>query len=329
MLDPAGGARIRELIATQTIFAYHNPRWNYMDDASKRIGFQAAKPNPLLLEAARTYPAYVPLPTTRLFRSYPGIYYEGCVHETITRRLAALNLPTASADFIVHHFGHAEDASEERHQKDALYQTLGEKKLKANPNDPQALLELGLAELEHARRPETALALFERASHLSPQSAAAWLYAGVCLVRLAKIPEALEKLEQAANLGLETGVYFQALGDAHFQAGHFAQASAAYMRLAPLGETSPLSETKLGACEVRLGLVEQGTRRMQQAIAAAPEYAELYDILAAAALLSGNLAVAVDSMEARLRLGNPTAFHIQLVSAIQAQFNQQQAAKIA
>jgi hypothetical protein len=68
---------------------------------------------------------------------------------------------------------------------------------------------------------------------------------------------------------------------------------------------------------------------MQQAIAAAPEYAELYDILAAAALLSGNLAVAVDSMEARLRLGNPTAFHIQLVSAIQAQFNQQQAAKIA
>jgi tetratricopeptide (TPR) repeat protein len=329
MLDPAGGARIRELIQTQAVFAYHNPRWNYMRDASTRIGFQAAKPNPALLDDARSYPAYIPLPTTRLFRSYPGIYYEGCVHETVTRRVAALNLPTASADFIVHHFGHAEDASEERHQKDALYQTLGERKLKANPNDPQALLEMGLAELEHARRPETALALFERASHLSPQSAAAWLYAGVCLVRLAKIPEALERLEQAASLGLETGVYFQALGDAHFQAGHFAQASAAYIRLASLGETSPLSETKLGACEVHLGLVEQGTRRMQQAVAAAPEYAELYDILAAAALLSGNLPVAVKTVEARLRLGNPTAFHIQLVSAIQAQFNQQQAAKIA
>jgi hypothetical protein len=45
--------------------------------------------------------------------------------------------------------------------------------------------------------------------------------------------------------------------------------------------------------------------------------------------LSGNLPVAVKTVEARLRLGNPTAFHIQLVSAIQAQFNQQQAAKIA
>jgi tetratricopeptide (TPR) repeat protein len=329
MLDPAGGARIRELIQTQTLFAYHNPRWNYMRDASKRIGFQSAKPNPFLLDDARSYPAYVPLPTTRLFRSYSGIYYEGCVHETVTRRLAALHLPTASADFIVHHFGHAEDDSEERQQKDEFYQTLGEKKLKANPNDPQALLEMGLAELEHAHRPETALALFERASQLSPQSAAAWLYAGVCLVRLSKIPEALEKLEQAASLGLETGVYFQALGDAYFQAGHFAQASAAYMRLVSIGETSPLSEPKLGACEVRLGLVEQGTRRMQQAIATAPEYAELYDILAAAALLSGNLPVAVKTVEARLRLGHPTAFHVQLVAAIQAQFEQQQAAKIA
>ena len=329
MLDPAGGARIRQLIENPHVHAFHNPRWNYMPDRNAHLGYRAAKLNPVLLEESRPFPVYVALPTTRLFRNHPGIYYEGCVHETVTRRLAALRLPTAAADFIVHHFGHAEDAKEERHTKEALYRTLAEKKLKTNPNDPQALLELGLAELEHDHRPDAALAHFERACTLSPQSAPAWLYTGVCLVRLARIPEALARLDRAAHLGLATGVLWQTLGDAHFQAGHFAEARAAYSRLATLRETSPLSEAKLGASELRLGLVKEGIERMQKAIAAAPDCGELYDILAAGALLTGNLPLAVETMEARLRLGSTTEFHTQMVAAMQAQFNQRQPAPAA
>jgi tetratricopeptide (TPR) repeat protein len=324
MLDAAGGARISKLIDSHIAFAYHNPRWNYMRDMNARLGFQTAKPNPVTFEESRPYPAYVPLPTTRLFRSHPGIYYEGCVHETITKRLAALNLATGRADFVVHHFGHAEDAETDRQKKDELYHVLGEKKLCANPDDPQALIEMGLAELEHARRPAAALAHFERVCELSPESAAAWLYAGVCLVRLTKLPEALVRLERASSLGLQTGLLYQAVGDAHFHSGNFTQARAAYVQVADLGEASPLSEAKRGACDVNLGSVAEGVRRMQRAVESAPAYGELYDILAAASLQVGNLLLATQTLQTRLRMGKPTDFHFKLAAVLQMEFKARQ-----
>lgn len=318
MLDERGGAEIRELVEAPDVYAYHNPRWNYVCDSSTRLGFQAARPNPVLLEQARPYPAYVPLPTTRLFRSHPGIYYEGCVHETVTRRLAALGLATGRAEFVVHHFGHGEDGEAVRQKKNHVYQALGEKKLKANPDDAQALIEMGLAELEHSRRPAVALEHFERACALSPESAAAWLFSGACLVRLSRLPEALERLERAASLGLKTAVLYQVLGDAHFHAGRHAQARQAYLQVAELGEASPLSEAKLGASEVHLGLTAEGIRRMQQAVANAPGFCELYDILASGALLGGDVALAAKTVEARLHMGQVTEFHFRLAAMVQA-----------
>jgi hypothetical protein len=323
MIDSDGGAQIRELIETSNIFAYHNWRWNYMRDTSARLGFQSAKPNPVVIEETRPYPAYVPLPTTRLFRSHPGIYYEGCVHETITKRIAALELASAGADFVVHHFGHAEDSDLDRQRKNNLYQELGEKKLAANATDPQSLIEMGLAELENARRPAVSLRHFERACELSPQSAVAWLFAGVCLVRLAKFPEAFEHLERAANLGLRNALFYQALGDAHFHAGRYAEAREAYAQVALLGEGSPLSEAKLGASEVHLGCVQQGIRRMKRAVESAPVFGELYDILAAGALLGGEVELAAQTAQARLQVGAATDFHFQLAALLQAQVKAQ------
>ncbi|MGB6692439.1 MAG: glycosyltransferase [Terracidiphilus sp.] len=323
MLDGTAGARIRELIEAPNIYAFHNPRWNYMRDTSTRLGFQAARPNPVAIEEALAYPAYVPLPTTRLFRSHPGIYYEGCVHETITRRLAALGLASARADFVVHHFGHAEDADLERQKKNDLYQALGEKKLAANANDAQVFIEMGLAELENSRRPAVALVHFERARELSPRSAVAWLFAGVCMVRLMKLSEALPRLERAAELGLRNAVFFQALGDAHFHAGRYAEARGAYAQVAGLGECSPLTEAKRGAAEVHLGEAAEGIRRMRQAVADAPAFGELYDILAAGALLGGDVELAARTAEARLHVGEPTEFHFQLAALLQAQLKQQ------
>ena len=325
MIDASGAELIRELIESPRIDAYHNLRWNYMRDTSARLGFQTARPNPVLVEEARPYPAYVPLPTTRLFRSHPGIYYEGCVHETVTRRLAAMKMSTARADFVVHHFGHAEDLETERTKKNDLYQVLSEKKLQASENDPQAFIELGVAELEHARRPAVALAYFDRACRLSPDSAVAWLFAGMCLVRLSKLPEAMERLERAAALGLRNALYYQALGDAHFHANRYAEARDAYTQVALLGEQSPLTEAKLGAAEVHLGSVNEGIQRMQQAIADAPAFSELYDILAAGALLGGNLELAAKTAQARLEMGKLSEFHVQLAALLQAQLLQQQA----
>jgi predicted Zn-dependent protease len=273
----------------------------------------------VVLEDSCAFPSYVPALTTRLFRNHPGIHYEGYVHETVTKRLAALGLHSGHANFVVHHFGHAEDPEPARLQKNDLYQSLIEKKLASDPRDPQALFELGLSELEHHRRPASALANFDQACALDPHCAAAWLFAGVCLVRMGDAAEALGRLARAAELGLRNSIFWQALGDAYFHAGRYADARAAYLAATQQSEAAPLSLAKLGAAEVHLGLTHQGLRRMEDAIATDPGFPELYDILAAAALLAGDLRLAAQTSEARLRMGETTEFHTRLAALIDAQ----------
>jgi hypothetical protein len=63
---------------------------------------------------------------------------------------------------------------------------------------------------------------------------------------------------------------------------------------------------------------------MQKAVADAPAFGELYDILAAGAVLGGNPQLAAETVVARLRIGEPTEFHHRLAAIIQAQLRAQQ-----
>ena len=323
MLDPLSGGNIRKLIREQDIYACHHVRWDYVTESISRIGSQSARKNTFRLEESRPYPAYVPVPVVRLFRNHPGIYFEGSVHEMVYNSVAALGLPAAKADIVLHHFGFVRDSEEKRRSKNDLYHALGEVKLGKNPDDVQTLIELGVSHLEHHKNPEAALAQFTRAREIDPVCAAAWLYSGVCLSRLDKADQALAHLERAKELGLNSGVLCQAEGDSHFKKGNFAEANEAYVEIERRGEASPLTEAKRGACEIHLGQIETGLSRIQQAVSSAPNAGELYDILASAALLAGRLSLAVETMQARIPLGNLTDFHQQLVAMLQARFNEQ------
>ena len=319
MLDDRAAAAIEGLIARQTVAAYDVWRWNYVRESHIRSGDQAPKANPGIVEAARPFPAYVLSLNTRLFRRHPDIYFEGCVHETVAGRLEKFRLPRAQASaFVIHHLGQGEDSTETRQRKNELYQELGLKKLQANPNDPRASYELGLGELEHYRRPAEALQYFERACELDPKFVPAWLYAGICLVRLNRLSEAKERLSKARRLGPRTAVLEEAFGDACFHSGHYEQATHYYASAQALGCASALTKAKLGASEVCIGLVEQGLRRLEMAVASEPEFSELYDILVAAAVKGGKLALAAEAAEKRLTMRSPEAFHFQLAAELRA-----------
>jgi pentatricopeptide repeat protein len=323
MLDPLSGENIRRLISDRNTYAYHHAMWNYVTESISRIGYQAARKNTFRLEESRPYPAYVPMPALRLFRNHPGIYFEGSVHETVFNRVAALGLPAVKADIVLHHFGFVRDSEEKRRSKYDFYHALGEAKLGKTPGDVQTLIELGISYLEHHKNPEAALEHFTTAREIDPKCATAWLYSGVCLSRLNKADQALAHLERAKELGLYSGVLYQAQGDAHFKNGNFAEADRAYAEMERRGEASPLTEAKRGASKIHLGQIEAGLSRIQRAVSSAPHSGELYDILASAALLAGQLPLAVQAMQARIPLGNLTDFHQQLVALLQARFNEQ------
>lgn len=323
MLDAQAPSLISQAVARTDVYAYDIWRWNYLREVHSRSGEQAPLPNPVVVEASRSFPTYALSLNTRLFRRHPEIYFEHCVHETVANRVDALGLRRMPAEFVIHHFGQAEDPETVRRGKNELYQELGRKKIQSDPNDARGYFELGLGELEHYRRPAAALAYFESAVSLMPRYAAAWLFAGICLIRMGNHAEALRRIARAHALGLHTPVLYEATGDAYFHAGKYGRAREAYEQALAAGGISSLNCAKLGACEIHVGLKEQGTRRIQDAIEASPAFGELYDILVAAALLGGDLPLAAHTAEARLAVGTPEGIHYQLAVELQANLGKQ------
>lgn len=298
ILDPQAVTVLPALLNDKDVFGYELPIWNYVASLTNRFWDSPARPNPNCLAAAQRFPAYVEHKNVRIFRRHPEIFFEKRVHEGVADRMRRLGFKVAEADCIIHHLGIAEDAPEVRLRKNDLYRALGREKLADSPNDPLAHFELGITELETFRSPAAALPYFERVIDLTPAAHRAWTFAGICLVRLGKLHEGLKRLERAEQLGSRSPVLFEAFGDAFFHLQDFREARLRYQAAQQQGGQSALLESKLGVCELRLGN-RDGLRRVQNAVAREPQFAELYDILAAAALLAGDTALAAEAATRR------------------------------
>jgi Tfp pilus assembly protein PilF len=318
MLDPSGAAQIPTLIAQEKIDAWEVWRWNYVRTLNSRSGDRAAQPNPLLLVEARAYPAFTRDLNTLLFRRHPGVYFENPVHETVSKRVRALGLTAAEAPFVVHHFGFVEDSETARRAKCELYQQLGWLKLRENPLDYWAMYELGLGELEHHRDPAAALALFAQALVLKPELPGARIYAGICLTRMGRLPEALEQLRRAAGIAPDSVLLAESMGDVYFHAGDVARALQCYVQAAQIATVSALVECKRGACLVSLGETAAGLARIEAAVAREPDAGELYEIWAAAALLAGETRQAACIARQRLLYGSPPAVSYIVAAGLEA-----------
>jgi tetratricopeptide (TPR) repeat protein len=316
MLDHTAAQTLPTATAREDIFAYDVCIWNYVRETNSRFGEQGVVANPYLVEASRDYPAYGKCVNTRLFRRHPEVFFERPVHETVSLRIESMGLRRAMAPFVIHHFGHAEDTSKIRSQKNQLYLGIAKDNLKSTPNDARAYFELGLGELEHYRRPETALQYFSQALRLDPKSAPTLLFSGICLLRLRRFDEALERLEHSRRMDGLSIVLQEAIGDVYLKLARYEEAEAAYSLALSLGSRSALIEAKLGATEVYLGRKQEGVQRVQEALRRDPGFPELYAVASATALLAGNIDLAAQITETRIHLGDATAFDYVLAGSL-------------
>ena len=307
LLDSGAAADISQLIRNEKVYGYDVRIWNYVRTLTNRMLNRPAEPNPHRIDAAKSYPAYVEHTNVRLFRRHPEIFFEGQVHEGVADRIKRLGFKVIAANFVIHHLGIAEDEAGVRKRKTEYYQALGKKKLIDSPDDFRAHYELGLGELEHFRNPQAALPYFQRALELKPNSNVLWTYAGICYVRMGKLPEGLEALKKAKRLGASDAVHLEAMGDAGYHMEKIEEAKRSYKAAMAAGSNSSLVQSKIGVCEVRLGSATAGLQRIQAAIEREPEFGELYDILMAAALFAGNSELAAATSEQRLSIGSPSA----------------------
>jgi len=310
-------------LLTQDMAGYRVTIWNYVLTLNNRLWDSPAKPNPNRIKAATPYPAYVEHQNVRLFRRDPEIYFEGRVHETTGHRILDTGRRLGEASVIIHHFGLAIDP-EVRIRKSQFYRELGREKARENPNDAQAHFELGIEELDTFRDPSAALPYFERVTRLTPKSHRAWTFAGIALVRLERFKEGLKKLERAEQLGARNALLMEAKGDAYYHLGKFELACRGYQRAQALGGQGAIIESKLGVSEVRLGRKEEGIGHLRHAVEREPEFGELYDLLAVAAVWLGNLELAAQTAERRLSVGNASPELFMRAASIRAKLGQWQ-----
>jgi len=230
--------------------------------------------------------------------------------------LKTLGLPIATAPFVIHHFGQAEDSKADRAQKNELYHQIGLKHLEMNPVDARTCFELGLGELEHFKRPDRALALFVRTLEINPRDSNALLFAGVSLVRMQKHAEALDFLFRSRDLNPNSIVLYETIGDAHFHQQQHRDALSAYENAMLKGSASALVLAKAGICKIYNGHQEQGLQALRQALRRDPDFPELLDLIAVGAALAQDNHFAANIACSRLPMEGTSAFHYALACTL-------------
>ncbi len=134
----------------------------------------------------------------RLFPRLPGVRYHGCIHETV-KGCAGAGLRRTFLEVTIHHYGHIRDGEVALRRAD-LYTRLTREKLRRNPDDGDACLQMATRYLEE-RQTEKARQLLQRlvetGAPTDPTVARGHLALGRILKVTGNPAEALSEFEQA------------------------------------------------------------------------------------------------------------------------------------
>jgi glycosyltransferase involved in cell wall biosynthesis len=321
-LDPPARTKITPLLENAGVGGYLVTLRNHIPVKFGAGGHAPSiKSNDSTVPRAERARAYADFALCRLFRRHPGIYYVGRVHEHVEPRIQALGLKLAPADFVIHHFGHLCSPAELR-AKNEFYRKLGQLKVKDNPNDPEAWVELGLQEYEQFRNYSAGIECFKKALALKPG------YSSVPALSLANLyidihaeDRALELLSAFPMTGRAAGAKEHIRGDAFYNLGRLKEARSAYVRALTILSEDALIASKLGLTEVRLGLKKNGLARLTKALRENPEEFEVHDRMIKAYILMNMVPQAAEAAE-RLAIEIPNPATVLRAASIRAQLKE-------
>ncbi|MGA9508318.1 MAG: glycosyltransferase [Candidatus Sulfotelmatobacter sp.] len=326
-LDSQARAKIFPLLTNATVGGYLVTLRNHIPVKFGSGGHAPSiKSSALPVPRAERARGYADFAICRLFRRHPGIYYVGRVHEHVEPRIHALGLNVASANFVIHHFGHLCSPAELR-AKNEFYRKLGRLKVKDAPNDPEAWVELGLQEYEQFRNYSAGIECFKKALALKPG------YSSVPALSLANLyidihadDRALELLSGVPMTGRAAGAKEHICGDALYNLGRLKEARSAYIRALGVLSDDALIGSKLGLTEVRLGMKKNGFARLMKALEANPDEFAMHDRVIKAFILANMMTQAAEAAECLAdKIPNPAT--VLRAASIRAQIREWKAAR--
>jgi len=201
----------------------------------RTVGFRPARDR----VRSRGMPGYYLNPLVRVFRNRPGVQFEGRVHETILGSLLRAGGRIAHTAIEIDHYGLTKGPRSAVHKK-SQYLSLCERNIAERPTDIKALLETGM-QLRDLGEYDRAVEVFEQALKLNPYFV--WVVAGL----------------------IETAL----IGGRHFGAAR--RAVEQFERTRPID--MPEVQINYAMLLMRLGETADARRRLETALAAAPENA--------------------------------------------------------
>jgi tetratricopeptide (TPR) repeat protein len=158
-IDPMDHGVVRAAVAEASTkgspAAYTLVCRNYTRDASARLFDQPVVPNRSSYAEGAGLPFHADLPLLRLVRRFPGLRFEGRIHELLDPCLVRKKLPIGQLGAVIHHYGKVDPEREKA--KSAYYLALAERDAAEHPADLDRQFNL-MAQAYAAGRWEQALA---------------------------------------------------------------------------------------------------------------------------------------------------------------------------
>jgi glycosyltransferase involved in cell wall biosynthesis len=255
VLDPRSRSSILTLAKGNGFDGYLFTAYNYTHTPT--IKWRGIEPGNSLARGAM---GYRPSQSVRLFRNHPENRYSGEVHQSIRPSILDRGGRIGTTEIPIHHYGLLRE--DRIASKITRYLNMAKKKVKSQPDNFRAWLELGLLLLNSAER-KGAIRSFYKARSLEHGPSSAF-FMGHMLIETGKPHEAIEYLEEAIQKNPDDKVVdfdradaYEEIGRAYELLGRPQEAEKSYRLALSTRPDSPIASHNLaGLLSVRGALFE-------------------------------------------------------------------------
>lgn len=251
--------KIKDLIAEKEA-AFSLPTRNYLkiNDIPDCIPCKGDYP-----EEEQGYFGWVKSDKVRIFPAKKGIEFKNKIHEVVEPSIISKNIPIIASNIPIHHFGYSKPKEHQLRKADMHLKILKEQ-IKATPNNPKFLYDLGFILFKQDNFKE-ALPYLEQALNIKPSYPDALFFKAKSLLKLKMLQEATTEATKLISISPENAECYHLIGDIMRAGGNTTEALRNYKKGEKLSPAHPQMCIKISEILQNSGMEEKAVMFLKKA----------------------------------------------------------------